>query len=235
MKHQRFIHFYFSLAILFIILEHLNTFIPALAVKALLMPALIIFYHTQIKGNYNLLHRLVMTGLGFSWIGDITLQLANEQIDFLLSADNMFILGLGAFLVTQLFYIVAFSLPRGRHTVLSSHLYQTLLVIAYGFVLIWYLYHSLGDMKIPVILYATIILLMLLSALNRYGKVNGVSYILVVIGALIFVISDSMIAINKFEIKFEFARKLIMVTYVTAQFLIVIGCIRQDKIPIKNA
>jgi uncharacterized membrane protein YhhN len=234
-KQQSFIFYYYSLGILFIFLEHLHTYIPALIVKAILIPSLILFYHSHIKGNYNLLHRLVMIGLGFSWIGDISLQLANGQPEIMLSANNMFILGLAAFLVTQVFYIAAFSLPRGKHKVLTSRSYQTILVMAYGFVLIWYLYHSLGDMKIPVILYAAIILLMLLSALNRYGKVNGVSYMLVVIGALFFVISDSMIAINRFHMKFDFAKTLIMVTYITAQYLIVMGCIRQDSLIVKNS
>ena len=234
MKQQSFIFYYYSQGILLIILENLHTFIPSLIVKAILMPSLIIFYHSHIKGNYNLLHRLVMAGLGFSWLGDISLQFANEEQGFLLSANNMFILGLSAFLITQVFYIIAFSLPGGKNTVLTSRIYQTILVIAYGFVLIWYLYYSLGDMKFPVILYAGIILLMLLSALNRYGKVNGVSYMLVVIGALFFVISDSIIAINRFHMKFDFAKTLIMITYITAQYLIIMGCIRQDILIVKN-
>jgi len=77
-------------------------------------------------------------------------------------------------------------------------------------------------------------LLMLLSALNRYGKVNGLSYILVVIGAMLFVISDSLIAVNKFHMKINFAGVMIMITYVTAQYLIVLGCIRQNILSAKN-
>jgi uncharacterized membrane protein YhhN len=70
---------------------------------------------------------------------------------------------------------------------------------------------------------------MLAAALNRYGKVNGLSYILVVIGAILFVASDSMIAINRFIEKFDFARVLTMACYITAQYLIVVGSIRQDQ------
>jgi uncharacterized membrane protein YhhN len=229
MKQERFTLFYTGLCFLFIILDSLSLFIPSILVKALFMPSLIFFYHTQIRGNYNLMHRLIITGLGFSWLGDISLHFSNEQKDFLLNFDRYFIIGLIAFVITQIFYIVAFNLPNGRNTIFSSRLYQTLLVLAYGFLLIWYLYHSLGEMKIPVILYAVIILSMLLSALNRFGKVNGVSYMYVVIGAILFVLSDSMIAINKYYIKFDFARSLIMITYIAAQYLIVLGCIRQDN------
>jgi len=230
MKQNSFTLLYCCLGILFIILDGLNLFIPSLAVKALLMPSLIFFYHSQIRGNYNLIHRLVMSGLGFAWIGDISLLFLNEQKNFLISTDDYFILGFIALLLTQLLYIMAFNLPKGKNTIFSTRIYQTLIVLAYGCILIWYLYYSLGDMKVPVILYAIIILSMLLSALNRYGKVNGVSYMFVVIGAIMFVLSDSMIAINKFHIKFDFARTLIMITYLAAQYLIVLGCIRQDII-----
>ena len=230
MKQNSFTLFYFILGCLFIFLDHLNSFIPSLIVKALLMPSLIYFYHTQIRGNYSNTHLLVMFGLGFAWIGDISLFFANQSNTFLISPENMFRVGFTAFLITQVFYILAFSIPGGKHTILTSRIYQTMIVMAYGFILIWYLYRSMGDMKLPVIFYAIIIFLMLLSALNRYGKVNGVSYMLVVIGAIILVISDSMIAINKFQYKFDFARTLIMITYLTAQFFIVLGCIRQDII-----
>jgi len=83
-------------------------------------------------------------------------------------------------------------------------------------------------MKVPVILYMVIILLMLLSALNRYGKVNGLSYILVVIGAMLFVISDSLIAITKFHMNINFGGIVIMITYVAGQYLIALGCLRQN-------
>ncbi len=230
MKQNSFTLFYLCLGILFIFLESLHFRFLSLILRALLMPSLIVFYLTQIKGNFSFFHRLIIFGLGFSWIGDVSLQFSNAGLDFLITAETFFNTGLGAFLITQILYIVAFSLPKGKNTILSTRIYQTLIVMAYGFILIWYLYRSLGDMKIPVMLYSIIILLMLLSALNRYGKVNGVSYMFVVIGAIIFVLSDSMIAIYKFHIKFDFARTLIMMTYLAAQYLIVIGCIRQDII-----
>jgi uncharacterized membrane protein YhhN len=86
----------------------------------------------------------------------------------------------------------------------------------------------LGDFRIPVIVYAVVILSMLAAALNRYGKVNGLSFMLVSLGALLFVASDSMIAINKFYEKFDFARILIMATYLLGQYLIATGSLRQD-------
>ena len=91
------------------------------------------------------------------------------------------------------------------------------------------LYNDLGAMRIPVILYAVVILSMLGAAINRLGKVNKSSYYLVLAGAILFLISDSAIAINKFTYKFEFSSIVIMLTYVTGQFLIITGFIRQIR------
>ena len=52
---------------------------------------------------------------------------------------------------------------------------------------------------------------------------------LVFIGAIIFVCSDSCIAINVFYKPFEFARIAIMSTYTIAQFLIIYGVIKANE------
>jgi len=228
MIQNRFTLWYFSIAVIFIVFENVHLVVPAMITKALIIPSLMIFYHYSVKGKYGLFHRLIMLGLFFSWLGDVNLQLANDNIMIPVSPNLLFIGGLGSFLLTQFIYFIAFSLPKGKNLIFSSRIYQTFLVILFGSVMLYYLYRSLGNMKVPVISYMVIILLMLLSALNRNGKVNGLSYILVVIGALLFVISDSLVAINKFHMKIDFAGVLVMITYVTAQYLIALGCIRQN-------
>jgi uncharacterized membrane protein YhhN len=230
MNQKNFSLWYFAVAIIFIVLENLHFGIPALIAKALIIPSLMVFYHFNVKGKYDLFHRLIMTGLFFSWLGDVTLQFANNDVPTAISPDLLFMGGLGSFLITQLIFLVSFSLPKGKNLIFSGKIYQAFLVVLFGAIMLYFLYRSLGDMKVPVISYMVIILLMLLAALNRSGKVNGLSYILVVIGALLFVISDSMIAINKFHMKFNFAGVMIMITYVIAQYLIAIGCIRQNII-----
>lgn len=234
MNQNRFTLWYFAVSLIFIILENLHFVLPSLFFKALIIPSLMVFYHLSVRGNYDFFHRLIMTGLFFSWLGDIILQLADTDFAFANSMDYLFIGGLGSFLITQLIYMIAFSMPKGKNIVFTTRAYQIFLVVLYGAIMLYFLYRSLGDMKVPVIAYTVIILLMLLSALNRYGKVNGLSYILVVIGAMLFVISDSLIAVNKFHMKINFAGVMIMITYVTAQYLIVLGCIRQNIISVKN-
>jgi len=233
MKQSSFTIFYFSIGILFIILEKfLNSFYPEIIVKALIIPVIMVYYHTVVKGRYNAFHWLMMSGFFFSWLGDIFLQLSNGKMQFTIPDERFFMLGLFAFLLTHVFYFIAFSLPRGKNTIFTTRIYQLLMVIGYGLLLMWLLYNKLVtpeiNFRLPVILYTIVILSMLVAALNRYGKVNGVSYMLVVIGALLFVASNSMIAISRFLEKFDFARILIMTTYITAQYLIAAGCLKQD-------
>ncbi len=234
MNQNRFTLWYFAVSLIFIILENLHFVLPSLLFKALIIPSLMVFYHFSVREKYDFFHRLIMVGLFFSWLGDIILQLADTDFAIRNSIDYLFIGGLASFLITQLIYMIAFSLPKGKNIVFTTRAYQVILVVLYGAMMLYFLYRSLGDMRVPVIAYTVIILLMLLAALNRYGKVNGLSYILVVIGAMLFVISDSLIAVNKFHMKINFAGVMIMITYVTAQYLIVLGCIRQNILSTKN-
>jgi uncharacterized membrane protein YhhN len=84
-------------------------------------------------------------------------------------------------------------------------------------------------MKLPVTIYTLVILTMVCGAINRYGKVNFRSWLIVLIGAILFLFSDSGIAISKFLHPFCGSQVLIMSTYVTAQYLIVMGYLWQDS------
>jgi uncharacterized membrane protein YhhN len=158
----------------------------------------------------------MLAGLFFSWAGDIIL-------------DFSFIPGLVCFLVAQVMYLIAFFLTPGENVIFRSKYFLLIPVILYGTGLVCYLYDDLGDMKLPVIIYAFVILTMLAAAINRFKKVNKISYRLVLAGAILFVISDSAIAVNKFSQPIKASSLIIMSTYITAQFLITIGFIRQFK------
>ena len=86
-------------------------------------------------------------------------------------------------------------------------------------------------MKIPVILYTGVIMVMALSALFR--KAEGSS--LVLVGAVLFVSSDSLLALNKFDEPFMGARFWTMATYILAQFLIAAGMINYFNLSDKKA
>jgi uncharacterized membrane protein YhhN len=101
-------------------------------------------------------------------------------------------------------------------------------VIAYGLSLIWLLFPYLGSLKIPVIVYAAVICTMLLCSLHVFLKVKSPSNIFYLLGAASFVLSDSLLAFNKFYQPFPFAAVCIMLTYCAAQYGIVKGAIEQQ-------
>jgi uncharacterized membrane protein YhhN len=228
MKNAGFSVYYLTIGVLFIILEDFKLFYPALAVKMLILPALMIFYHNRVKARYNTMHRLILLGLFFSWTGDIFLHLSGRNIELQIDKELFFLIGLGAFTLTYFLYISAFSLKRGPNPIFKRRAYLPVLVMLCGASLIWLIYNDLGDDKIEVIIFLFITLLMLLAALNRHGKVNGVSYMLVAFGAFFFTVAVAMLGIRIYYEKFDFARILIMASYLIAQYLIAMGCIKQD-------
>jgi len=160
----------------------------------------------------------MLAGLFFTWAGDVVLEF-----------EGLFIPGLGCFLLAHVMYLVVFFKTPGRNVIFQKRWYLLIPVILSGAGLILYLYNDLADMRIPVIIYSIVILTMLTGAINRLEKVNLISYYLVLTGAILFVISDSAIAINKFSHHFESSGIVVMTTYIIAQYLIVSGFIKQSK------
>ena len=98
-------------------------------------------------------------------------------------------------------------------------------VAAFYFSLICILFDHLGEMKIPVLIYGAVISIMLfIAALFIFVKKSG--SIFIVAGALLFITSDSLLAINKFYSPFINASMYIMLTYAFAQYYIVKGVIQ---------
>jgi uncharacterized membrane protein YhhN len=195
--------------------------------KPLLIPVLIVllFYTKSIAPNKNLL----ITGLIFSWMGDMFLLFEYLHPPF-------FIFGLVSFLTTHIFYIIYFLRIRSeKRSMLKKQPVFIALVLAYGITLIWQLYPHLGDLKLPVMLYAAVICIMLICCLHIFLKVNKKAAVFYLLGASFFVLSDSLLAINKFYAQhpanqaFDYAGVFIMLTYCAAQFFIVSGYIQQDK------
>lgn len=190
-------------------------------VKPMLVPALMLL---MLFSASSVIHKkILLTGLFFSWLGDVLLLFENRHALF-------FILGLVSFLTTHIFYIIFFLKIRPQHTsLLKKYPLLFVMVVLYGITLVWQLFPHLGDLKIPVIVYAAVICSMLLCSLHIYYWVNSKAAVYYVVGALAFVISDSLLAINKFYEPFAYSGILIMLTYCAAQYFIVRGYIEQKS------
>lgn len=187
--------------------------------KPAIVGSLIIYFILNWNHLVSAIKYLTLCALVFSLTGDILLLFAAQS-------DLYFILGLVAFLCTHIFYSITFLKRRVQKFKFSI---VTLLILTYAFGVVYFLKDGLGELLAPVICYVIIITLMTVSASLRKGiKPNG-SYLWVLAGAVLFLISDSFLAINKFHIKLPLDHLLIMLTYAFAQFAIVRGILLQKE------
>lgn len=186
--------------------------------KPLILIALIIFFGKQSKRLDQNAKTIMFLALIFSLLGDVLLMFVDIHANFFMG-------GLVAFLLAHIMYIIIFLKQRNQHKIKSTFI-GVVLVYAVG--LLYVLYDGLGNMLIPVIVYMTAILVMVVSASMRKGNVAMISYNLVIMGALFFMISDSILALNKFYQPIPYSSILIMTTYALAQYLIVFGILKQN-------
>lgn len=196
--------------------------------KVLLMPLLAMYYRYYLHGKKG--SNFIYLALFFSWLGDIFLMFPRDESSP--NAKLLFISGLVSFLIGHINYINHFTSEvksNFKQTILVKSPYLVLPYVLYIVVLLKLLYPTLGTMKIPVTIYAIVIIGMLLAAFNRKDFVNSVSYYFTLFGAFLFVISDSCIAVNLFYQPFESARMVIMITYILAQLIIIKGMLEVKK------
>ena len=182
----------------------------------------LIFYALFVPDERNISNRkLFMAGLGFALLGDILLMIREA---------DLFVPGLAAFLVMQIIYCLCFlsDLPKNA---MSKALQTKLPFLAMALFLYLLLLPGLSDltMKIAVAIYAYSIATMAWLALLRKKGVSGKSFKLVFAGALLFMFSDSCIAINKFLIPIPYNTIWVMCTYAAAQYLIVSGYLKTKQ------
>lgn len=181
------------------------------------MLALMAYYFSSVAQPKS----VVISALFFCWLGDVLLM-------FVERTELFFIAGLASFLIGHVFYIFCYRMLRtpGTGGLLPTQRLRFAFPIALaGSGLLTVLFPHLGDMKIPVTVYAVVIVVMSMTALNRYGLTSAESFWSIFMGALLFMLSDSLLAINKFYTPFAASAFFIMATYCAAQWLIVKGII----------
>ena len=161
---------------------------------------------------------LTLLALVLSLLGDILLLFDNGDPKF-------FIAGLGSFLLAHIMYALVF-LKKGKpHKRIWIFLF---VLVAYGFGLFYMIEDGLGNMLLPVLLYIIAIFSMATAAFARKDRVAKISFYFVLIGALLFLLSDSFIAIARFHEPFQFSNISIMLTYGFAQLFIAFGILKQS-------
>lgn len=154
----------------------------------------------------------IMVGLVCSLAGDVFLMLPGDR----------FIFGLLSFLLAHILFTVAFVSGAGfgfTSWVLLAIVVPTGCVVAY-------LWPGLGRLRLPVLVYVGAIAVMAWQAWERALTVATIPSVIAGIGTLLFLVSDSTLAINKFRRKFVAAEAIILSTY-----FISIWCIAASLAP----
>ena len=191
--------------------------------KILLMPTLMVYVWQTAGSKDNT--RWVLIALFFSWLGDIFLMFPRDNYSEG-AREALFIAGLVSFLIAHIQYIIAFIKdihPYPKVSLLIEKPYLVIPFIVFLFALLRFLIPHTGVLTFPICIYGITIVSMSMTALNRKNIVTDRSFLLVFSGALLFVLSDSTIAITLFYQHFELERIVIMSTYIIAQLCITYG------------
>lgn len=157
--------------------------------------------------------QLVLLGLLFSLGGDLALMFPQNR--------KAFTIGLGLFLMAHIIYTFAFTLLGSLSIWVLLPLFL-LLILGGGFYML--IHAKLGSMKGPVIAYILIISVMVGSATTVIGSPdsNPVQWIMILIGAVLFYISDLILAANRFWKPWKYNR-ISLAFYYSGQLLIALS------------
>ena len=132
--------------------------------------------------------------------------------------------GLASFLIAHLFYISLFIwIKRMNQRDRRWDPKIIFITLIYTGGLFYFLYPNLGPLQLPVAVYAIVLGVMFITAFHAFSIRQQLAGFFCACGALLFVVSDSLLAINKFCVSFLMADVLIMFTYAIAQLFIVTG------------
>jgi uncharacterized membrane protein YhhN len=150
----------------------------------------------------------VIAGLLFSLAGDIFLMLLDR-----------FVQGLASFLCAHVFYIAAFTRESGG----ALSFWTLVPFLIYGGLMLRALWPRLGRLKPAVLIYVAAILAMGWAAAGRRLLTEQSGSLLAFLGAVLFIASDSALALDKFRRPFRSAQLLILLTYFAGQWLIALS------------
>ena len=174
--------------------------------KLVLIPLLLLVYISSSNAKPK---KAIVIALIFSFLGDALL---------LGTSSAFFLSGIAAFLVTQLLYSYALVKSSGIHPL--GVLLGTIVFGTYAGVFLYFLFPTLGDFTAAISIYALAICSFGILAFQKfYGQPRSAVGLL--LGATLFILSDSMIAINQFYVNYNYFTIEIMATYIVAQGLII--------------
>jgi uncharacterized membrane protein YhhN len=160
--------------------------------------------------DWHLYGLAIVAGLLFSIFGDILLVLPNDH----------FLAGLGSFLLAHVSYIVAFA----GTTRYAGYPWIAIPLVLFGGFTLAYLWPAVPSrLRWPVAAYVLVIVTMASYAVYRAVTIPVVGAMLAAAGAVLFLGSDAVLAIERFRRPFRAAQAIVLVTYFAGQLLIALS------------
>ena len=201
------LYIFAAFAVLFIGLIPFEPYPGNFVIKAIPAISLAVLAFIAVSGPRG---KLLFASLLICAAADIALELAGGKY---------FVAGLGLFLIAHILFIITFSRDFKFQI---SKIPVIIMLIAYSKMVAFVLTPSLKELLIPVYIYVTALTLVGIFASLRAAKNDFTLY-----GAISFIISDSVLAINKFMMPVPVADYTVMVMYYLSLFLIVFGFLRK--------
>lgn len=185
-------------AVLAMIMELLGHRTVYLALKPLTTILVISLLLVITKRKYTRFKSIMLTALLFCLMGDI-----------LLMFPAYFVFGLAAFLLAHLLFASGFVNLKG----FRSHWVSFVTLYVIGTLLFFWLKPGLGQFMIPVAVYVVVICFMAWQGIGLFLMEKRKEFLWIGIAVLLFMFSDTMIAIAKFKTDFDHSSILILSTY----------------------
>jgi uncharacterized membrane protein YhhN len=190
------------------------------ATKVCLLPTLMLFLAAQsFSKETSNTKWLIMIAMFGSFLGDV-----------LLTYENLFIVGMVAFMMTHVFNILMFNKINNIANTKSFKFYLfTILLVLFCVSIYMVLNKSMGTLIYPILVYMALICSAALMAIHAgaNSREQLISQIFWFPGMLFFISSDAILAFNKFDWSIHHPIKNIglvtMLTYGIAQLLLAKG------------
>ena len=189
--------------------------------KLLLIPLLIVYLYASAQKAGRTMNLPAFAGLFFAFLGDLLLNQTGELY---------FLLGMAAFIGTHICNSIYFlRLQRLDYVKNNAALLAGFILVVVSGAVMAKLSSSLGSFREPIILYMVIICCMAVFAANTFNHpvLKHLATRYFIPGAGLFVLSDALLALNKFYYHQPTLDLAVMLTYGLAQWLLVIGFSRR--------
>ncbi len=149
---------------------------------------------------------LVVAGLALSLAGDL----------FLVRPERRLLAGMVAFFLAHLAYIAAFISEAGA----PARFVVPAVGALYGIALMWFLWNDMGAYRLPASAYTAVLVVMIWAASDQFLSIPDPRTLAAFAGGVLFLLSDSVLAVEQFRAPFRYSPAIVMSTYYAAQWLI---------------